>query len=243
MTEDAVPRLVDARNVRDVAAVAALHRDLLPGSPVPALGQEFMRRFYYRRLVQDGLIGCHLITSGDDAIGFLAWTTRPELGAAIIRRRPISFALALLRAVISSPARVGVLLKLARFSRLRSPTTDPSAATLRAPSNASATASASSQLTGELLSLGVREAFRTREYLRRTKRRHSLELLHAALSAMHTSGVQRFNAYVEHDNMPMLLLYQGIGCELIRLPGAPTVRAEGNIAVVLQALQCGSATS
>lgn len=235
MHEEAMPRLVDARDARDVAAVVALHREMLPGSPVAALGEVFMRQFYYRRLVQDGLIGCHLVTSDGDPVGFLAWTAEPELGAAIIRRRPVLFSLAIARALLASPARVGVLLKLANFSRLRAPTADPESGATSAP--------APSMRTGELLSLGVREPYRTREYLRRTKRRHSFELLDAALTALDARGVERFGAYVEQSNMPMLLLYQGLGCELMRLTGAPTVRVEGNIRDVLQALHGGNSTN
>ncbi len=232
MTSGTSPRLLDSRDARDVALVAELHQELLSGSPVAALGKVFMRRFYYRRLVQDGLIGCHLATDGDETAGFLAWTAEPELGGAIIRRYPLAFPLAIARALLTSVTRFRVLLRLARFSRLRdAETADAAALAVPSPPHGR---------TGELLSLGVREAYRTREYLRRTKRRHSFELLHAAIEAMHARGVDRFVGYVEHDNTPMLLLYQGLGCSLIRLPGARTVRAEGDVAVVLQALSAGS---
>ena len=205
VTNEVTLRIIDAHNAHDVAAVAMLHRELLPGSPVAALGDAFMRRFYYGRLVEDGLIGCHLAANDDDSAGFLSWTLEPELGSAIIRRHPIPFALAIARALITSPARVGVLLKLARFSRMRAPST-VNTSELPAASTAAASTAAVAPRTGELLSLAVRAAFRTREYRRVTNRKHSVELLQAGVAALHAGGVERFGAYVEHDNVPMLRL-------------------------------------
>ena len=113
---------------------------------------------------------------------------------------------------------------------------------MRAPSTVNtsqspaASTAAVAPRTGELLSLAVREAFRTREYRRVTNRKHSVELLQAGVAALHAGGVERFGAYVEHDNVPMLRLYESIGCELIRIAGALSVRVEGNVGPVLQAL-------
>ena len=46
----------DPVNATHVEAIARLHARLLGHSPIPQLGPLFMRRFYYSRLVEDGVI-------------------------------------------------------------------------------------------------------------------------------------------------------------------------------------------
>ncbi|MEO7964053.1 MAG: hypothetical protein ABIT38_09115 [Gemmatimonadaceae bacterium] len=218
---------MDPRDERDIAAVVSLHADMLGTGPIALLGKAFMRDFYYRRLVAGNVVQCHIAHDGETPVGFIAWTTEKELGAAIQRRYPFSFALAIAKSIISSPSRLKVLLSLARFSRVRGP---------------QPTAAASESRQGELISLAVRPEFTTRKYLSQTKRRHSLELLRAAIEGLRDAGIDRFHGYVERKNRAMLFVYQGLGCELLPVEGLPTIRVEGAVADALAALPARATT-
>lgn len=215
------PRPLDPHNAPDLKAVVDLHAELLGTGPIALLGKTFMHDFYYRRLVEGGIVRVHLAFDGNTPVGFIAWTAEQELGAAIQRRFPIRFALAMAKSVLSKPARLDVIWSLLRFSRVRGPKTDH-----RTPN----------EREGELISLGVLPEFTTRKYLAQTKRRHSLELLREALEGLRAAGVERYHGYVEKKNTPMLFVYQGLGCTLVPVAGMPTIRVEGSVQDALDQL-------
>ncbi len=228
------PRQLDARDHRALDAVVALHAQMLGTGPIALLGTGFMRDFYYRRLVEGKIVQCFVAYDGDTPVGFIASTAEPELGAAILRRYPISFALALAKAVLASPRRFKVIWTLLRFSRVRGHDADDG----HQPAGAEASEHAKqhdpsarepNERSGELISLGVLPDYTTRKYLARTKRRHSLELLRAALEGLRAAGVSHYHGFVERKNQPMLFVYQGLGCALIPVAGMPTMRVEGRI--------------
>src|SRR3989338_4160156 len=75
--EDGI-RPLDPRSVADVESAARLHSLLLPRSPLSQLGPEFMRHFYYRTLIEDGLVRCDLYNYRGVAVGFIAYTKYPS---------------------------------------------------------------------------------------------------------------------------------------------------------------------
>jgi len=78
--EEPYPALVpmEVADQRDVAAAAHLHAALLPESPVPQLGDHFMRKFYYPTLVGSGLIHCLLCLHEQQYVGMIVYTDRPS---------------------------------------------------------------------------------------------------------------------------------------------------------------------
>ena len=214
---------LDPTDDRAVAAIASLHAELLPTSPLARLGVPFLQRFYYRRPVAAGLLTAFVAQDGGTPAGFIACTRAPDFSARLVREHRVAFALALARALATSPGRARDILRLSRATRVRAPAATPAGRAASPP-------------PGELLSLGVREAFRTRDYLRRTRRRISFELLDAALRHLQAAGCDRFAGYVEAANQPTLLMYQGLGCQLMPVPGLPNIRVEGAIAEALEVI-------
>jgi ribosomal protein S18 acetylase RimI-like enzyme len=225
LTSGAVP--LDPGDGRAVATIAALHAELLPTSPLARLGVPFLEHFYYRGPVAAGLLAAFVARDDATPAGFIACTAAADFSQRLVREHRVGFAVALARSLVTAPRRAGDLLRLSRATRARGPA---------APANATG----GPESAGELLSLGVREAFRTREYLRRTHRRLSFELLDAALRHLRAAGCNRFAGYVEAANQPTLLMYQGLGCQLTPVAGLPNIRVEGAIDEALEVI-AGSA--
>jgi len=69
---------LDHYSAADVESVARLHENYLADSPVVALGPRFIRQFYYRKLVQDGLLGCIVCRADGRVVGFISYTREPR---------------------------------------------------------------------------------------------------------------------------------------------------------------------
>jgi hypothetical protein len=68
---------LDPRNTADVNAVADLHLQFLGDSPIVRLGEDFLRRFFYVKLVADGDVGVTLCRHEGRIIGFISYTRDP----------------------------------------------------------------------------------------------------------------------------------------------------------------------
>lgn len=69
---------LNPRNTADVDAVADLHLQFLADSPIVALGERFLRRFFYVKLVEDELIGVTLCRHEGRIVGFISYTADPR---------------------------------------------------------------------------------------------------------------------------------------------------------------------
>jgi len=192
---------LDPQDSVDVESAARLHRELLPSSPVPRLGQAFMCRFYYRKLIEDGLICCDLYYDHGKAVGFIVYTKHAsDFMARGLRRHWLYLSVLMAAAVLRRPTRIGVILSLLGISR-----------TLKESSGNST--------WGELLSLGVIPECRNSQYVRRTGRRISLELVEQAKEYFRAEHVSGFRGMVEARNRETLLFYHALGCEFQQVPG------------------------
>lgn len=68
---------LNPRSTADVNAVADLHLQFLGDSPIVKLGERFLRRFFYVKLVQDGLVGVTICRYEGRIIGFISYTPDP----------------------------------------------------------------------------------------------------------------------------------------------------------------------
>jgi hypothetical protein len=95
---------LDPRNAADVAAVASLHAQYLGTSLIVRLGDRFLRRFYYRVLVEDDLIACTICRADDRIVGFIAYTKYPnDFIARGVRRHFVLLAWVMLVSVVQRP--------------------------------------------------------------------------------------------------------------------------------------------
>lgn len=180
---------------------AELHAELLARSPVARMGKQFMRDVYYGALVAADLAVAHVAYVDGEPAGFLTATNDPErFMSRGLLRRPWRTGWGLALSLLSRPTRLGVLWETLTL-------------------NASRQAEDTSP-TGELLSFGVREAYRRPTFIRSRGIRVGQELLDAAIAALKARGAQRARAIVDADNLPAQFFYRGAGWEL----GNPTVK-------------------
>lgn len=176
------PRLVrlDPRQPRQVQAAARLHAALLPDSPIAELGPIFMERFYYSTLVEHGLVACDLYEVAGEFVGFVAFTRRPLTFMQEGQRRfPLRLAAVLIGAMLTNPARVLTILKVAfQYKRGAAPPAGEE---------------------GEVLSFGVLREHRA-AVDESTGLRASHLLFQSALNYFHVNGVPRMRVSVRKDN-------------------------------------------
>jgi len=175
-----------------------LHHELLPQSPVSQLGRLFMERFYYGKLVEDGLVKCNLYYEGHSPVGFVAFTTFPSTFLALgLRRHWLYLAFLVPWLIVRQPGRLRVICQVFKATRARGRLRD------HIP-------------RGEILSMGVLPPYRTSEYARRTGHRVSLELFESAREYFAEQGIPSFRMLVERDNREAQLFYIALGCHVVR---------------------------
>lgn len=191
---------LDPRDRAAVADVARLHGELLPGSPISRLGPDFMQRFYYRKLVEDGLVCCSIYYCDGAAAGFIAYT---QYGTTFmsegLRRHLLYLGAVMAVSVLRSPRRLATILWTLNHMRTQQGGQRPA-------------------LASELLSFGVLPQFRTAKYIRETGRRISMALYDSACDYFRSHGIRTFRAMVEKSNREALLFYRSLDCEFD--PGA-----------------------
>ena len=184
---------LDPRSVTDVESAVRLHALLLPRSPVARLGSAFMRHFYYRVLIEDGLVRCDLYHCQGVAAGFIVYTTYPsDFMAQGLRRHWLYLALLMVGLGLRHPVRLAVMLRVLTSMRGRR-------------------SQAGSISEGEALSFGVLPEYRSSEFVRRTGRRISRELFQRASEYFRREKIASFRLLVEADNREALLFYHAMG--------------------------------
>lgn len=183
--------------------LGTLHAALLSHSPVALLGPDFLERFYYRTLPRMGLIFGHVAYVGGEPAGFIVATGDASgFMRKAIRRKFPQITLTMLRSVVRDPSRLGAIWEAVQIMRgLPAPeVTGPQ---------------------GELLSMGVLPAYRSREFMLKTRLRIGPDLLAAALRQLSERDVGRVRVIVDADNLEARLFYGGQGWVpgLSRVPG------------------------
>jgi ribosomal protein S18 acetylase RimI-like enzyme len=173
-----------------------MHRQLLPTSPVIALGQRFLTDFYYRFLPAEGLVFGAVAYVNEQPVGFIVGTedgTGFARAGALRHWAPLCGVLTL--SLVESPGRVAEMGRAIRLIRSR-PKTEGTAK------------------VAEILSLGVSPEFRTPEYVRATGLRISLDLLDSVMNVLRARKARQVRAYVDVDNRAAQLFYSSQGWEL-----------------------------
>ena len=101
-------------------AAVQLHSELLPESPIRLLGRFFMAKFYYNKLVKDGLVSCDLYKYNDKFVGLLSYTKYPSSFMRNGRNRNFIYLICILIiSIMARPWRVAVLLDILKVSSRR----------------------------------------------------------------------------------------------------------------------------
>lgn len=186
---------VDPRDPQQVRAAAGLHGKLLGRSPVPRLGDLFMTRFFYSRLVDDGLIRCYLYRVDGQYVGFLSLTEKPYSFMSEGRRRHfVRLAVILGLAVLARPSRVRILWDTLAAARRKTSTADREG-------------------IGELLSFGVLEEFSGRREGPQQLRIPTI-LFDAGIRYFRERGFRLVEWSVDRDNLAAMIFYRSYGATL-----------------------------
>ncbi len=191
-------RPLGPQNRAEIEDAVRLHSDLLPQSPIVRLGLTFMRRFYYRRLVEDGLICADLYYSEGRPAGFIVYTKYPaDFMTQGLRRHWVRLAGVMVRSLIRRPLLLAELLRV--FSLM-----------LHRKGQAGAVPQ------GEILSFGVIPEYRGSAFVRRTHQHISLELFERAKEYFRRQNIPSFRMLLEADNREALLFYLAQDCRVQR---------------------------
>jgi ribosomal protein S18 acetylase RimI-like enzyme len=182
------------------AAAAFLHAMILPGSPVVRLGHRFMTEYYYRDLVEEGLLGAFVAWVDDQPAGFVAYTQRPhDFMVEGLRRHPLKIASLVGGAFLARPSRVLVvgralgILKRRRDDLATGPAYD-----------------------AEILSLGVLPQYRSPAFRRATGRHLGRELFERAVERIRADGGRRVGTLVEARDLETAVFLHSLGCRFHR---------------------------
>lgn len=178
----------------NAAHCAALHSELLPRSPLTKLGSGFMERFYYKILPKQGYIfGAIAYVDGHPA-GFIAATYDSD---GFLRRsvRHNLFRLAFLAiTMFPTPRRIeGGIEALGIFHTRESKGQEDS------------------DLTGEVLSIGVRKSFRSSDFKITTGIEIAQDLMHGAMDGFRRSNLNRVRLIVDANDIPTQGFYTRLG--------------------------------
>jgi len=111
---------LDPQKASDAEQVADLHFQYLNDSPIVRFGPSFLRRFFYRALVRDGLVGVSFYRHDGQIVGFISYTTEPFgfMGKGG-RKRPFALIWSLLVGIVQRPATAKDIAKVLRVMRER----------------------------------------------------------------------------------------------------------------------------
>lgn len=167
----------------------------MPDSPVAMFGKTFMERFYYLKLVENGLLHCFCYTYETKMVGFITITRDPNhFLAKGFKRNFFNLCLTMPLVLMQKPSRIMQIMKAAQLSSSFEGDTDE---------------------CGAVLSFGVLEAYRNMTFLRKTGLRISHDLFDTAVDHFKASGIKTVELLVEPDNRETLLFYHMLGCEFV----------------------------
>jgi hypothetical protein len=111
---------LNPHDLTQVEGVSKLHHQLLEESPIAQLGNEFMTKFYYSKLVETGLIRCDLYVHKGNCAGFIAYTKYPfTFMAKGLNQFFICLTFLLIKSIILNPYRLKVIFQVMRQNRKR----------------------------------------------------------------------------------------------------------------------------
>jgi ribosomal protein S18 acetylase RimI-like enzyme len=184
--------------------LAKLHLDLLPTSPISLLGPLFAQAFYYRLLPQQGLIWGAVAYVDQRPVGFIVATHDPAnfMGRALRRHWPYLIwivALSVLQNPIQRLAAVWEALQI--MGHLP---------TMTLPDR-----------QAEVLSLGVREAYRRTQFGSQSGRHIAADLFNVVKQNIQAMDLASVRAVVDLDNAQARSFYGRMGWQLRRsdIPG------------------------
>ena len=184
--------LLNPKDAKAVKAIANLHISLIPDSSVANLGTAFMERFYYNRLVRQGLIQCVYYQYASQVVGFLVYTLLPNQFMRLGIRKNVFLLCSICGALLlSHPGRLIQLLKGLKIEKAHQHCDDREAA---------------------VLSFGVLPYFRSHKFIKENGIRISNELFIYVLDVILKNGYEKVRMIVGPENREALFFYKQFNC-------------------------------
>lgn len=192
---------LDPAQPGQVRAIAAMHAEMLPDSPLSELGAGFMERFYYSSLVRDGLVQCEIYWHEGRAVAFSSWTERPFTFMREGLKKHFARLCVLTAATLAAkPSRIGTLRKLQQTAPQRSAPPRPG--------------------IGEMLSFAVRaDSASLRDPDSGKKVTHLL--VDRVIDYFRSRGFTELQMMIRKDNLPSLLFFNSYGGVIGEAPFVP----------------------
>jgi ribosomal protein S18 acetylase RimI-like enzyme len=187
----------DRDHLPPAKALAQLHRQMLPRSPISLLGQQFAQKVYYGLLPKQALIVGAVAYVNAQPIGFIAATTRPQDFMQIALRRHLVY----IGTVIAIPTLIHP------FKRIRAIW---QALTIMQHLPASTI----SEDEAELLSLGVVPEYRYTALGKQIGHHVARDLLQVVVDQLASRDQMTIRAIVDQDNIAAQVFYQRSGWQV-----------------------------
>jgi len=189
-------RVFNKNNPADSLAIAKMQSELLPHSPLVLLGMDFMSKFYYAQLPKLDLINGFVCYIDNEAAGFIVATNDPSgFMSKAIRKNWYKLIIVLLVSILKEPSRLKPLREAWQIM-----------------SHLPETAKKSN--TGELLSLGVLEKYRTNKFQKLISQNLSKELVLKAEALLEQQDCSEVRVVVDDDNTVAKFFYHSLGWRL-----------------------------
>jgi hypothetical protein len=187
--------LLDPRSAADVDAVARLQEEHLGDSPIVLLGHQFLRKFYYPKLIEDGLLECAICKADGRVVAFISWTRFPDTFMMQgIRAHVFLLSWIMLKQVLTRPASVKNIVAALKIVRERS------GSTAKSPPG-----------TAETISIVVLPQYQKYVPPGGTSRL-TVRLFEALGAQLRAGGMQQVVFMVKPENRASNIFFSAIGC-------------------------------
>lgn len=189
--------LLDPKSAADVDAVALLQEEYLGDSPIVMLGRQFLRDFYYPKLIEDGLLECAICKADSRVVAFISWTRFPDsFMMQGIRAHVFLLSWIMLKQVLTKPASVKDIFAALKIVRERS-----GGVSTKAPPG-----------TAETISIVVLPQYQKYVPPGGTSRL-TVRLFEALGASLRERGMKRVTFMVKPENRASNIFFSAIGCQ------------------------------
>jgi hypothetical protein len=190
-----IVREISPGNPADAGTVARLHRRLLSWGPISKLGVTLLERFFYSRLVREGLVKAAVYEVNGRPAGFVAYTAYSiTFHRQAIKKHWAVFSYYVFLSVIRNPLILPRLFKAFKLARSRrseiSQAKDP---------------------LGEILAIGVLPEFSAAPFIHKTGLRISLGLFDHAVDYFRGLRISKMRLAVDDFNKAAIYFYHSLG--------------------------------
>lgn len=191
-------REITASDAEGLDRVTELHMELLGFGPMAQFGGRVIRETIYAIALKHDVLKVVIAEVDGQPAGFIAYTTKRQVfHSELLRKNPLRVAWVMLLALLEQPRRLRHIPRAFKvvFSRSEVP-------------------EALAEIKSEVVCFGVRPAYLTPDFVRKTSLRVGLQLLDYAFADLRQNGCAETVMIADADNSKVLFFYQSLGAEL-----------------------------